>query len=98
MISVSDAAKEHIKSQIEDVSFDSNAYRLVYYWVNRVIMDGVQVDGAGFNLTLLGLGKMDQVILVSFDDISIGFHPRSVFDGGNKRIGVSGERLCIEDD
>ena len=98
MIAISDAAKEHIKSQIESVSFDSNAYRLVYSWVNRFIMDGVQVDGAGFHLTLFGLGKLEQIISVSIDDITVGFHPRSVFDGGNKRIGVSGERLCIEDD
>jgi len=98
MIFVNEAAKERIKSQIEGLSFDSSSYCLVYSWVNRVIMDGVQVDGAGLHLTLFDLGKLEQVILVTFDDISIGFHPRSVFDGGNKRIGVSGERLCIEDD
>jgi hypothetical protein len=98
MISVSEAAKERIKSQIEGLSFDSISYCPAYSWVNKIIMDGVQVDGAGFHLTLFDLGKLEHVILVSIDDITVGFHPRSIFDGGNKRIGVSDGRLCIEDD
>lgn len=98
MISVSEAAKELIKSQIEGLSFDISSYCPAYSWVNKIIMDGVQIDGAGFHLTLFGFGKLEQVILLSIDDITVGFHPKSVFDGSNKRIGVSGGRLCIEDD